>query len=194
MPKKITPHKILQAAHIPSPPIITSVTVAARCAAWSSMEALTWVIRAAYAHSSSSQRLRCVRAFIGLPNDRRGVLAFFLGGAVIATAPTEQLARQLLEDCLCADPKNGLVSNVFAAGVVGYTLDLDVVRKASASARFDGVRAHSVLRISLGSVQLDAFSSGRYTVKGPSEQSVKTGCDQFLCFLGNLKDFSQRMP
>jgi len=151
--------------------------VGAFCSRGSSRSAssLTAAVRASYAHTARSRRLRCVRAFVPLSGRSVGVLAFFEGGRVLATAPTEEAARKLLDNCRwCSSPENVVVTNVFACGSLGRAVDLAELRgrlKVSV-ASFDGPRARSVLRVKNGLAQLDIFSTGRYTVKAPSESEA----------------------
>jgi hypothetical protein len=147
----------------PEPLCITSVTVTARCSlGYRSAETLARAVRSAYAHSSSSQRLRCTRAYVALDGVSVGILSFYEGRSVVATAPTEEQARQLLDDCRCASPEEGVVTNVSACGSVGHPIDLEVIRKGAAAAHFDGPRARSVLRLAMGGgVYVDAFHTGR---------------------------------
>jgi hypothetical protein len=166
----------------PEPLCTTSVTVSARCSLGSrSAETLARAVRSAYAHSSSSRRLRCARAYVALDGVSVGILSFYEGCSVVATAPTEEQARKLLDDCRCASPEEGAVTNVFACGSVGRPLDLEAIRKGAAAAQFDGPRARSVLRLAMGGgVHVDAFHTGRYTVKGPSILAVETASVGFL--------------
>jgi len=180
-----------------------SVTVTARCAlGCRSVEVLARAVRSAYAYSARSNRLRCVRAYVGLQHGAVGVLVFFEARSVVATAPTEDAARKLLMDCSCAAPEEGAVTNVFACGAAGCSLELEALRDLGWPAHFDGPRARHVLRLSLGKAQLDAYRSGRYTVKAPSEREA---AEASACFLGAVgkgrsedpkdsKGFSGRRP
>jgi hypothetical protein len=125
---------------------------------------------------------------VPLDGNEVGTLAFFEGRCVVATAPSEEKARKLLGECHCAAPENGAVTNVFACGSAGRPLDLEELREESrggggGTARFDGTRARSVLRIATEGVQLDAFCTGRYTLKGPSVLAVESASASFQTLL-----------
>lgn len=181
-------------SYLEKPVGITSVTLAARSTLGPRpLSVLADQVSRAYAFSSWSRRLRCVRAYVGLPDNAIGVLTFFEGTRLLSTAPTEQQAQELLRSCSCAAAVDGRVCNVFARGILAETtLDLEALKRSlSWPCRFDGPRARSVLRVQMEQVQLDAYATGLLTLKGRSEEAIEKAYRQFLDF---FRDFSPQRP
>lgn len=157
---------------------IVSVTIGAVCKLKRSLSEWAQVLRSIYAHTCVVPRVGCVRVFL-----QPAMLTFFKGNKVLSTAPTKEMAEKYLS-VWSVDACE--VTNVFACGSVGKSLDLEAIRRKATNrgieAIYDGTQRRHVLRCSYkkDQVHIDIFASGRFTVKSKSEKAACSAEELFI--------------
>lgn len=154
---------------------VVSVTICATCRVRRSLDDWAQAARSSYAHTCVDPKLHCVRAFLQLQEDSVAMITFFQGTRLISTAPTQEIAEKHLSDWPVVASR---ITNVFACGAAGKSLDLESIRKKATTcgmqALFDGTKKRHVLRLTLKEQQthVDVFASGRFTIKSRSVQAA----------------------